>query len=178
MRNSHNEGKDSTQFCLCLKEKLAVSAMLLLLATFASISFANSHIKKSLTQKTIHIKCEGACHAEQAVELPCGIQVSDLLARLNLTEDADISKLVLEERLKLDGLFIVPTKGKLTLFVTGAVKTPGIIYVPESLRFNQLKQYLTLADDADVKIFQRRRRLLCEGETIHIPAKSEYIVRK
>lgn len=164
--------------CLCLKEKLAVSCLLLLLATFAACSYANKHKKLTQIQKTIHITCLGACVGQKELEFPHGMQVSDLLARVKLTPEADLSKLVLEQRLKNGGYFIVPTKGKMTLYITGAVKEPGIIYLPEGLRFNQLKQYLALADDADIGIFHRRRRLLCEGETVHIPAKTEYFVRK
>ncbi len=152
--------------------------MLLLLATFAACSYASKHQKTTQSQKNIYIRCIGACAEHQEVELPCGVQISDLLAKIRLTEDADISKLILEERLVQTGVFIVPSKGRLSLCVTGAVERPGIIYVPEGLRFNQLKHYLALADNADAGMFNRRRRILCEGETIHVPAKSEYIVRK
>lgn len=173
----NNNGLEPS-LCLCLKEKLAVCCLLLLLATFAACSYANKHQKLTQTQKTIHITCLGACVDQNALELPHGTQVADLLARVKLTPEADISKLVLEQRLKNEGHFIIPTKGKMTLYITGAVKEPGIIYLPEGLRFNQLKQYLALADDADIGIFHRRRRLLCEGETVHIPAKTEHFVRK
>lgn len=164
--------------CLCLKEKLAACCLLLLLSTFAATSFASKRSKTKSIEKTIHITCLGACNTQGEVELPYGTQVSDLLARISLAPEADTSKLVLEDRIKHQKLFIVPTKGKMTVYITGAVKESGIIYLPEGLRFNQLKQYLALADDADERIFHRRRRLLCEGETIHIPAKSEYFVRK
>lgn len=174
--NSTDKGKPEA--CLCLKEKLAVTCLLLLLATFAACSYASKHQKLTLTEKTVQITCLGACTSTDPIVLPYGMQVSDLLARITLAPEADTSKLVLEERLKGQRLFIIPTKGKMTLYITGAVKEPGIIYLPEGLRFNQLKQYLALADDADVGIFHRRRRLLCEGETIYIPAKNEYFVRK
>lgn len=152
--------------------------MLLLLATFGAASFANKHAKSKIQPKTIKIQCIGECEGNCTIELPTGVQVVDLLNSVKLTRDADISKLVLEERLKRDQLFIIPKKGGMSLYVTGAVEKPELLFVPEGLRFNQLKEYLILADDADVGVFQRRRRILCEGETIHIPAKSDFIVRK
>lgn len=173
-----NSDKGKLPACLCLQEKLAVSCLLLLLSTFAACSFASKHQKCAKIEKTIHITCLGACVGQNELELASGVQVSDLLARVKLTPEADISKLVLEQRLKSEGHFIIPTKGKMTVFISGAVKQPGIIYLPEGLRFNQLKEYLALADDADIGVFHRRRRLLCEGETIHIPAKTEHFVRK
>jgi hypothetical protein len=114
----------------------------------------------------------------EEIDLPHGAQVADLLARVKLTPDADIGKLVLEERLKKSQVFIIPKKGALSLYVTGAVTKPDVIFVPEGLRFNQLKGYISLADDADIGIFQRRRRLVHDGETVHIPAKSEYFAKK
>ncbi|MCE5294409.1 MAG: hypothetical protein LLF94_07320 [Chlamydiales bacterium] len=164
--------------CLGFKEKLAVTLMLLLLSTFAAISYASKQTRLTQSQKTIQITCLGAIVKPQVVEIPCGVQVSDLLAKLELSEVADLSKLVLEERLKASRVFIIPTKGQMSLYVTGAVKEPGIIYVPETLHFNQLKQYLRLAEEADVRIFHRRRRQLCQGETVNIPSKSEYLARK
>lgn len=163
---------------LCLKEKLAVSAMLLLLATFAATSFAHKHQKLKNTTRTLKITCLGAIVDPHEVEIPYGTTVSDLLAHFTLTPDADITKLVLEEPIKQEKLFIIPSKGTMTLYVTGAVDKPGIIYVPEGLRFNQLKEYLILTDNADSGVFQRRRRQLSEGEMIHVPAKNEYFTRK
>ena len=164
--------------CLFFREKIVVLGILLLLATFGAASFANKHKKVQSQAKTIKIRCIGECEGDCVLELPSGVQVVDLLARLKLTPDADSSKLVLEERLKRDQIFIIPKKGGMSLYVTGAVAESGLLFVPESLRFNQLKEYLILANDADIGVFGRRRRLLCEGETIHIPAKSDFIARK
>jgi len=167
---------------LGLREKLAVLAMLLLLATFASLSYASRNQKIPSNSKKILIHCVGAVAKETHIEVACGTMVSDLLAKLDLTADVDLSKIVLEERLKSEKVFVVPSKGKLSLYVTGAVEKEGVIYVPEGLHFNHLKQYLFLAGNADVACFKRRRRALSEGETVHIPPKmakeSEFIVRK
>ena len=108
--------------CLGIKEKLAVTLMLLLLATFAACSYATKQTSQSHLQKTIQITCLGAILKPQEVEIPCGFQVSDLLAKLELSDAADLSKLVLEERLKASRIFIIPTKGQMSLYVTGAVK--------------------------------------------------------
>ncbi len=167
---------------LGLREKLAVLAMLLLLATFGAITYASKSEKIPINTKTIFIRCIGALKKEQVLEVPYGIMVADLLTKLDLAEDADLSKLIFEERIKGPRLFIVPKVGEKSLYITGAVEREGIIYVPEDLQFNQLKGYLFLAADADTSCFRRRRRQLSEGETIHIPprnsAESEFIVRK
>ncbi|MBS0633923.1 MAG: hypothetical protein JSR37_00490 [Verrucomicrobia bacterium] len=163
---------------LCLKEKLAVSAMLLLLATFAATSFSNKQQKFNKTTKTLKVSCLGAVVDPHEVEIAYGTTLADVLAHFTLSPDADITKMVLEEPVKHEKLIIVPSKGVMTLYITGAVKQPGVIFVPESLRFNQLKEYLILTDNADSGIFSRRRRQLSEGETVHVPAKSEYFTRK
>ncbi len=167
---------------LGLREKLAVLAMLLLLATFGAITYASKNKKIHINSRTVLVNCIGAVKKDTLLEVPYGTLVSDLLTKLELTDEADLSKIIFEERIKGQNLFIVPKIGQKSLYITGAVEREGLIYVPEDLHFNQLKEYLFLAADADISCFRRRRRQLSEGETIHIPprnkAESEFIVRK
>ncbi len=163
---------------LGLKEKLAVTATLLFLSLVAASSYARKINNHHLIEKTIHVYYAGACAEKGTIEMPSGSQIQDLLARLKLAPEADTSKLVLHDRLKDKQLVIIPQKGKISLYIDGAVKEPGIIVVPEGLHFNELMPYLSLSNDADIGVIRRRRRQLSEGETIHIPAKSEFIVRK
>lgn len=163
---------------LTLKEKLAVLAMLLLLATLAASAYAKKHSQYKATPKNIHVTCLGACVEAKSLEFSQGSCLADLVNKISLHDDADLGKMALESRLKDGQVVIIPKKGGMSLYVTGAVDEPRVLFVPEGLHFNQLKQYITLADDADLAIFHRRRRVLCEGETIHIPSKSEIIVRK
>ncbi len=173
-----NRAQELLKGHLDLKEKLAVLAMLLFLALIGATSYARKVQSTIFVQKTISVTCIGACKQTDPIKLALGSQIQDLLCQLELAPEADTSKLVLTERLKDNQLIIIPKKGCITLNVSGAVKAPGLIYVPEGLHFNELLPYLTLSQDADIGVIRRRRRQLLEGETIHIPAKSEFIVRK
>lgn len=166
------------QEALLPREKLAVFAILFLLVTFTALAFGQKHQRLHKIQPTLKVHCFGAIKEAKTVELAHGSSLSDLLAQVELTEEADVAKLVLEERLKNGQFFVVPRKHQMSLYITGAVRQVGLVFVPEGIRFNQLKRYLDLSDRADLAVFRRRRRLLKEGETIHIPSRAAIIGEK
>lgn len=161
---------------LLLREKCAVFGMLLMLATIAPFAFVAKNKKHANLVQKIRVHCVGAVDPEVWLELSTGAKWSDLLAKLVLSQDADISKLVLEESLKNNQTCIIPTKGKTSLYVCGAVKEPGVVYVPDGCRYNELMAHLELSEDADCALFRRRKRILADGETVEVPKKGEIIV--
>lgn len=163
---------------LLVREKLAVFVVFIILSTIASLSYSAKNQKLSQIKQSLIVHCVGAVKSDSFVTLPVGSQVTDLLAHIELADDADLTKLVLETRLKNDQVVVIPKKGALSLYVTGAVTQSGVVCVPEGLRYSQLRDYLTLTSEADVAIFKRRRRVLSEGETIDVSKRSEICVRK
>lgn len=163
---------------LILREKLAVFVILFILATIASLSFLSKQNRIAKTKSFITVHCVGAIDRAKSVELPVGAQVADLLAKVALSQDADVTKLQLETKLENEQVFVMPKRGVLSLYVTGAVRESGVIYVPEGLKYSQLKDYVAFADDADLTSLRRRRRLLREGEMVQIGKRSELVARK
>ncbi|MBS0654655.1 MAG: hypothetical protein JSR46_02660 [Verrucomicrobia bacterium] len=150
------------------REWMAVFVMLLSLITLAAASFASRSGQAVLPIEKITITVIGAVVQEQKRTLPLGALVVDALQTLELSEDADVEKLPLDMKLQPDQTLVIPTKGKISVFVTGAVKTSGLVLLPESCRLPDLLAHLDLQADADLKQFKRCRRLLREGETVDI----------
>lgn len=163
---------------LLLREKLAVFVILFILATIASLSYHSKQNRIAKTKRCITVHCVGAIDRAKSVELPLGAQVADLLAKVALSRDADVNKLQLQVKLENEQVFVVPKRGVLSLYVTGAVRESGVICVPEGLKYNQLKDYIAFTDDADLASLRRKRRLLREGEMVQIGKRSELVARK
>lgn len=163
---------------LLVREKLAVFFILFVLVTITSMAFAQKHHRICKTKPNLSVHCMGQIKEPKTISLAYGATLLDLLAHLELTEEADLAKLVLEERLKNGQNVIIPRKNVMSLYVTGAVVKAGLVFVPEGIRFNQLKRHLDLQPEADLAIFRRRKRRLIEGETIHIPSRAQAIGEK
>ena len=157
---------------LIVREWVAVFVMLLILITLTAASFASKGDQLAPSVITLTIQVIGAVREEQRLLLPTGALVVDALTHLELTENADIGKLALNMKLQPNQTLVIPTKGKISIFVTGAVEKRGLTLIPEECRYPDLLGYLVLKEDVDVKQFKRRRRLLREGETVIIASKN------
>lgn len=150
--------------------------MLMLLVYLAAASIANKSKKDANLQLKIRVQATGACRAPEWLELQHGSKVSDLISKLDLTSDADISRLILEEPLKHNQIYIIPTLGKTSIYVSGAVVSNGVIFIPAGTKFNKLGDYVALRADADTGFFKRRRRELVDGEVVQVPVRGNVLV--
>lgn len=154
-------------YCLYVREWLVVYLFLFLLISLTVLSFTK---KNSLIapQKTITVTVIGCVENEMKLEMHPLSTVADLLCKVTLCEDADCGKLIISEQVR-PGLFIIPKRGKISIYVTGEVEKRGLYYLEESCRFNQLENEIALTQDADRRYFSRKRRLVQEGETVVVP---------
>lgn len=153
---------------LVVREWAAVLVMLLCIITLTAASFASKRGLPTTVAASISIRVVGGSVEELQLELAPGAQVVDALAHLTLSEEVDVGKLPLEAKLQPGQVLVIPTKGKVSLFVTGSVEKSGLFVLPEGSRYPDLLRYITLTSNADLKQFKRKRRLLQEGETIEI----------
>jgi hypothetical protein len=154
---------------LCLREGLFVYLLLFVLTTIGILSFIKKQTHQ-IPQKTISVHLVGAVIAEKTVIFSSGSTISDLQALQLHAKEADFDKLIMDERLK-SGIFIVPSKGKCSIWVEGQVEKYGLYLIPEDVKFKDLVNYIALKSDADIRYFTRKRRLVSEGETVTVPRK-------
>lgn len=153
--------------------------MLLIGAYLAATSFAAKHSRLKKIPQEITVRVVGGLCKEQLLTLPMGSKVADALAFVEVSEGIDFGKLSLEETLKPDQILIIPTTGKISVYITGAVKRPGLYLFPSICTYKELVSSLSFEENADTTSLKRRRRALREGEMIHVPTKeSENDCRK
>lgn len=165
-----------TNSALFVREWVIVYVFLFLLCTFSALSFAKKH-SLIAPETYIQVKVVGAVHQEKTLKLAALSTVADILANVQPLDDADLDKLIIDERLKA-GIFILPKKHFTSVYVEGAVQKSGVYYVPENCRFNELLSYIPLTQEADLRYFTRKRRLVCEGEMLYVPKLQKFVVKK
>lgn len=153
---------------LYVREWVIVYLFLFVLLTLTALSFSKKH-SLIAPQAQIQVLVLGAVQEEKSLTLHPLSTIADILVHVALLDDADLDKLIIDERVK-PGVFIMPKKNKTSVYATGAVEKCGVYYVPESCRFNELVQFIPAAHDADMRYFTRKRRLVSEGEVIAVPS--------
>ena len=150
-----------------MREWYIVYLFIALLLTLSALSYSKKHSLIAPETK-IHVRVLGAVQNEKSLNIHALSTVADVLALVDLAEDADCDKLIIDEKIK-PGIFIVPKRNHTSIYVTGAVEKTGLYYVPESCRFNELTHYIQTASDADMRYFTRKRRRVVEGELLTVP---------
>ena len=164
-------GQKTTQSALYMREWVIVYLFLALLLTIAALSYSKKHSLIAPETK-INVTVMGAVREEINLQIHALSTVADVLALVDLLDDADLDKLIIDERVK-PGIFIMPKKQKTAVYATGAVKKMGVHYVPEGCRFNELVEFIPTTSDADMRYFTRKRRRVAEGELIVVPSISQ-----
>lgn len=152
-----------------MREGLFVYFLLFVLITIGIHSFIKKQTHQ-IPQKTISVRIVGAVPIEKTVVFSSGSTIGDLQALGLHGNEADLEKLNIDEKLK-PGLFIMPTRGKCSIWVQGEVEKCGLYLISEGVKFKDLVDYIALKNDADIRYFTRKRRLVLEGETVTVPKK-------
>lgn len=124
-----------------------------------------------LTDPNIEVYIQGAVERSGVYTVPRGALVSDLLELAKPEGDADLTKLKLQSKLRKGQLVKVPKLAMLTVYLEGAVETPGALKIPKGTRLEELPNLAKLTAEANLKPLQKKRRLK-DGEVIHISSQS------
>lgn len=159
---------------LPVREWLAVIAILSLMITLTlGITLSqNDHPlplvspPHYLIDPEIEVIVEGAVEREGVYRLPLGARLKDLLKQISVLQEADTGKLKLERKLKNGQVVKIPLKKMITVYLTGAVQKDSL-RLPKGARLQDLIGLAPFTSDADLSKL-RRKRLLKEGETVHI----------
>jgi ribosome-associated protein YbcJ (S4-like RNA binding protein) len=114
---------------------------------------------------------------ECKILVPRGTTVEDVLKKVTFEKTADFSEIDSSRRMMRDEILVIPYVGKVTLFVTGAVEFPKIVVLNIGSGPKDVLAEIQVRDDADIKTFLRRKKLL-SGSVVEIRTKKAKKVRE
>jgi len=153
---------------LFFSERALLFLMLFVLSTIGVITFSERSKQTKEKSAGFCVRVVGEVEEEALVQLHPGATVADALFSATFTECADPQKIAYDVRLVKDQVVVVPKKGALSIFVTGAVEKEELLTFEEEATFLDLRKKIQLQKSADIKAFFRKRRKLKQGETITI----------
>jgi hypothetical protein len=160
---------------LPLHEWLVVGLIVLLMAGLILNTYRGDHaalprtaIPHQLTTQEIRVTIEGAVVKPGTYTLPKGTVLNDLIALAEPRPDANLKGMKSKNRLKAGQFIHIPAQS-LTIFVEGAVETPGVIEVPKGIYLQDLPNFIQLLPEADLKSLQKKRKLK-DHEHIVVPS--------
>ncbi|MCB1111385.1 MAG: SLBB domain-containing protein [Chlamydiales bacterium] len=158
-------------------ELTAVALMLAFIAFLTALSLSGqatgdlvSLTKESREAGLIEVRVGGAVEHPGLFKMQTGAKYEDLLALAGTTDHADLRKIKKNRKLKHGRSYQVKARPQTTIYLEGAVKTPGPYQVYADLKLNELVDKNWYSDDADLTVIQKKRRVKA-GEVIRIPQK-------
>jgi hypothetical protein len=154
-------------------------SLLIILASLLTITHFHEHRKK--IQLTTHLS-EAASPVEIAISgevarpgtfsaLP-GARLGDLIKKSRPKPFADLQGIDLDSPVEKALEISIPRLSEISVRIEGAVVAPTELTLPAGSRICDLKPKIECAKDADLRFF-KRRRLLKNGDLVHIPQKED-----
>lgn len=167
--------KKESKPALMVHEWLAITTIIGFLGMLTIISVIRStpplvpqkELAHPLTNPFIKVSIEGAVEHPGSYNLKKGARVKDALEQAKPLSNANLGQMNLESKLRKGQKINVPKIEMLTLFLQGAVKTPGALQVPKGTRLIDLMSLVEFLENAKLEPLQKKRRLK-NNEVIHI----------
>lgn len=149
------------------------------LITLSGIAFSRQsserRIDVSLLEQAkpsvLHVSVSGAVLNPGRIELPPGSTVRDLLDKVGVLPEADLSRFRMHGKVKRGQRIVVPERVWITVILEGAIENPGPFKILSGTRCGELISLLDLPPEANVVGLKKLRRYLKEGEVVTIPFK-------
>jgi hypothetical protein len=149
-------------------ERHAACFLIAVLLGLGITGMRNKEIPLANSVPVIQVKVVGAVESTELI-LPLGSTVDDVIQRVHLLSDADISELNGMKKLRTSETLVIPFCGKKTFFVCGAVQEPKLV-VLEEVTAQKILDQIQVDDTANVKAFLRRR-VFPNGSIIQVKPK-------
>jgi protein involved in polysaccharide export with SLBB domain len=161
---------------LPIHEWLIVLLFCILLCVLGGLAYG--HRSDSITGSTAYqqlqmssilsIKVEGAVAKPGTYQLPIGSLLIDAVTLAEPLDEADLTILKTNRPLQEHQTLIIPQKKWITIYIEGAVNTPGPLEVVSGTRYEDLLDLVDFLPTADQRSLRKKKRLLREGETVQI----------
>lgn len=181
MSDTSPKNPQKQQPSLKIREWLAVFILVGLISFLAIITTFKSSQKSSHSESLSYrekismnhhfdVVVKGAVGNPGVYHLSSSISMRDLLAIAQVNEDADLRRYNIDQVIQRGRIVNVPSRGVLTVHLTGAVKNPGVIQMPKGSSMQDLLAVVELEDQADRKFLEKKRKLKAD-EIIDVPYK-------
>lgn len=110
--------------------------------------------------------------------LPQGSKMQNVLDLVQPLPSADLSQLNYRRRLRDGQTVQIPQRQKMTIQISGAVKSPGSIEMLSGTRYCDWIPQLEVLPEADISKLKKRKGFIQNGVSIEIPVKKKKGVRK
>ncbi len=125
------------------------------------------HVLKS---SEIEVSIEGAVKRPGIYILDRTSLVKNLLALAVVTNEADLSKVNLNSKLRQGRHLKIPKKERVTVRIEGEVEDPVTLTAEKGIKVKDLVAHVNFTERAESKVLLKKR-IVKDGETITVPAK-------
>jgi hypothetical protein len=153
---------------------LAGSLTLILLSLWVVAKILAWHFSQGTSRECLShvtIEVEGEVEHPGLYTVAKGTPVGEILRKARPNRYANLRTIDVEAPIVAEARFNIESLQRLTIHVTGAVTEPMEIEVLPGTRICQLRQRVSLNEDADLSFF-KKKRLLADGEILVIPKKN------
>jgi SLBB domain len=127
-----------------------------------------------IIEQEIIVKVEGAVQNPGFYQMRKGNKIKDILQKVTLSPEADLRKVKTEMKLRNGQIVKIPHKSMFTIFLKGAVESPGPLLVEKETKLEDLMHLIRFQDQANLSKLKRKRRLK-DKEIIYIPSNKDLL---
>lgn len=161
LKNTSNKPKLPLHEWLAVVVIIAGMLLLTLLTTFNS-SPKLPQLNPSphyMTDPEIEVYVQGAVQHAGPLKIMQGTLIRDVLEIVKPNDEADLSKIKMQSKARHGQIIKIPKIETLTIYLEGAVKTPGSVVMPKGSKLQDLLESVQFAADANLKPLSKKRKL-------------------
>lgn len=167
-----------TTTTLKVYEWLAVLALVFVLSALALMAaFTNNetvenngHLLGAQVQRKIEVVVKGHVDKPGIYIVPSGISLKVILSLVGLRSDSDLRRWRMDRPVKRSRVISINQRQMIQVHLKGAVRSAGPLSVPKGSCLEDLINLADFADNADLAVLQKKRKLKPD-ETVMVPAK-------
>ena len=119
---------------------------------------------------TVDLRIDGHVKRPGVYSVARGTPIGEVLKKARPKKFADLRTISLEEPVSHPLELNIECLKELVIRIEGAVQNPRQYQVPPGTRISDLKKNLSLAANADLAFF-KKKRMVQDGETINVPSR-------
>ena len=112
-----------------------------------------------MSDPEIEVYVQGAVQNPGSYKLMQGANVGDVLNLAQPLDDADLSKVKMQTKARRGQVIKIPKIETLTVYLEGAVKTPGPVLMRKGAKLQDLLDNVKFAENANLKPLNKKRKL-------------------
>jgi hypothetical protein len=160
---------------LAVYEWLIVTLFVVVLSIICIASFFKESFQRELAVNRLleGVEIKGEVRLPGVYPLPENGSILALLELAIPTEQADLSKIKFNRKLKEGQVLNIQAKKQIKVFIEGAVERPGIFTLLSGMRYHELVDIINPLPEADLRVLLRRKGYVKADSNLFIPSKKQ-----